>query len=324
MDKKIAQQIINHLDQARRVLMITHPQPDGDGLGAVCAFKKYLEQKSIESILFCKTPAQKDLQFLPFVEELTTDISVFEDKKIDTVISFDAGDVHYLGLADEIEKIKNTATIINIDHHPSNTEYGHLNIVKPSAASTTDIVHEFFDFADHEIDEDIATCILSGLVSDTNHFSNAATTASAMALASKMIAKGAKLHTIRKNILQNKSVSLLKLWGIALARLYYQPTQDAVITYLFQKDYEHFGLTENEVQGIPNFLNNLDEGKYSLFLLETQDDKIRGSLRTTCDDIDVSEIARKFDGGGHQKAAGFTTPGRLEETGRGVKIVSNF
>jgi phosphoesterase RecJ-like protein len=195
-------------------------------------------------------------------------------------------------------------------------------MVQIDAASTTEVLYRFFQEVGFDLDADVATCLFAGIINDTDHFSNAATTASAMSVASDLITHGARINAVRAGMLQNKSVSLLKLWGIALARLYFQPTQEAVVTYLFQKDYESYGLTDGEVHGIPNFLNNLGEGRYTLFLKETENGSIKGSLRTTRDDIDVATIAKNFGGGGHKKAAGFTIPGRLVETPQGVRVVS--
>ena len=321
MNTEAAQQIAHKLRQARRVLLIPGTNPDGDSLGSVCAVFGYLKRQDIPVEIFCPAPVPSNLQFLPYADRITNDERAFENA--DVVMVFDAGDLRYAGIAERLPKMSARPFIINIDHHASNEYYGDINLVVKDAAATTEVLYAFFTALGVSPDPDMATCLLTGIITDTDYFSNAATTGSSMATASELIARGARLHAIREHTLNNKPVALLKLWGITLARLYYQPTHRSAITYVFQKDYEHFGLDEADVYGIANFLNRLGEGNYSLFLKETTDGHVKGSLRTTRDDVDVSAIAKRFGGGGHQKAAGFKVPGRLTETERGVKIVQN-
>lgn len=319
MMTEIAQQISERLRQARRVLLIPGTNPDGDSLGSACAMFIYLKRQDIPAEIFCPTPVPSNLQFLPHADRITNDERAFEGA--DVVVVFDSGDLRYAGLADRIPQMPARPFIINIDHHVSNEYFGDLNLVEKDAAATTEVLYELLTTIGVSPDPDMATCLLIGILTDTDYFSNTAATANAMAIASELITCGARLHAIREHTLNNKPVALLKLWGITLARLYYQPAHRSAITYVFQKDYEHFGLDEADVYGIANFLNRLGEGSYSLFLKETADGHVKGSLRTTRDDVDVSEIAKRFGGGGHQKAAGFKVPGRLQETERGVKIV---
>ena len=321
MITEIAQQIAAKLRQARRVLLIPGTHPDGDSISSTSAMFLYLKMHGVPASIFSAINPPESLLFLPHADESRTDTAIFHDETIDTIVVFDAGDLRYAGIADKIPLMPRRPVIINIDHHASNENFGDLNLVIKDAAATTEVLYNFFRAINHPIHEDLATCLLTGLMTDTDHFSNSATTASAMAMASDLLVRGARLHVIRKNTQNNKSVTLLKLWGIALARLYYQPGADAVITYLFQKDYESYGMTSQEVEGISDFMNKLGEGRYVLFLKETPDGQVKGSFRTTHDDVDVAKLALRLGGGGHKKAAGFTVPGRLEETDRGVKIV---
>lgn len=314
--------IINAVSAARRVILVCHPGPDADTLGAASAFKLFLDELGTESLIFCKTPAPKDLYFLPFAQDLTTDPSVFNDERVDVVIGFDAGDLRYLGIDNLVPHIPGGATIINIDHHTSNEFFGDINLVNLEGASTTEVLYHFFTETGSPITEKMSTCLLAGIINDTAHFSNAATSARAMEVSSSLVSSGAHLHTIREKMLNNKSVNLLKLWGIALSRLYYQADAQAIITYLFEDDYKAFNLKPDELHGLPNFLSSINEGSFTMLLTEQPGGVIKGSLRTTKDDVDVSVIAKKYGGGGHQKAAGFSLSGRLQETDRGVKIIS--
>ena len=113
-------------------------------------------------------------------------------------------------------------------------------------------------------------------------------------------------------MVQNKSIDIIKLWGVILSRLNKKEEIDMAYTYLTIKDLVKYGIDDDDVEGISNFLNKLDGAKISLFIKETADGKVKGSFRTTHEDVDVSALAKKLGGGGHKKAAGFTADGTIE------------
>jgi len=116
----------------------------------------------------------------------------------------------------------------------------------------------------------------------------------------------------------------LKLWGIVLSRLKKHQEIDLVYTYLTQEDLDTYGVSESISDGISNFLNNLNDGEVCLLFKELPDNKIKGSFRTTKDNVDVSAIAKELGGGGHKKAAGFTIDGPLKEAARTVfELIKN-
>jgi phosphoesterase RecJ-like protein len=112
---------------------------------------------------------------------------------------------------------------------------------------------------------------------------------------------------------RNKSLESLKLWGIALSRLQKHEPLDITYTYITQEDLKECNIQENEVEGIANLLNNLENTKIAMVLKQTSEGSVKGSLRTTRDDVDVSLIAQKMGGGGHKKAAGFSASGTIQE-----------
>ena len=159
----------------------------------------------------------------------------------------------------------------------------------------------------------MATSLLTGIITDTDNFSNPATSAASLKVAGELLRIGANLKLINKKVTQNKTVNLLKLWGEVFSRLNKNESLGLVYTYITRADFERYGISDSEAEGIANFLNNLGEAKIALILKETPDGKVKGSLRTTKDDVDVSSIAQRLSGGGHRKAAGFTTEGTIEQ-----------
>jgi phosphoesterase RecJ-like protein len=164
----------------------------------------------------------------------------------------------------------------------------------------------------------MATSLLTGLLTDTSSFSNAATNPIAMAAASAMLAAGARHGDILRNLMHNKTIPSLKLLGKTLARLRYNPEYDMLSTYVMLEDMEGFGA--DDVEGTSNFLGATAGGCDAIMTLrELPGGTIKGSFRSI--GRDVSKLAKLMGGGGHKKAAGFTVSGRIKETPAGPMIV---
>ncbi|MDO8499279.1 MAG: DHH family phosphoesterase [bacterium] len=309
--KQIARQIHEHLRVAEKILLIPHQNPDGDALGSASAMVEYLRGQGRTVQLFCATTAQDKYKFLAHVDNISNDPAVFTDPKIDTIILVDSGDTRYAGVDKFLVGVD--ATIINIDHHPTNEKYGHINLVIPTASSTAEIIYGFFKHNNIAINHHAATALLTGVVTDTDNFTNPATSTTALKMASDLLRRGGNLKLINKNIVKNKSLDALRIWGILLARLTKAEEGDIVYTYITQADLKENNVSENEADGVANFLNSMDEATISLILRETAEGKIKGSFRTTRNDRDVSAMAKKLGGGGHKKAAGFLTEGTVAE-----------
>jgi phosphoesterase RecJ-like protein len=162
------------------------------------------------------------------------------------------------------------------------------------------------------IDKKIAVSLLTGLITDTDNFSNGATNQNSLKIASELIHYGANFNMIKSWFLKNKSITTLKLWGVALSRLTKHEVHDFVHTHIRRSDLEETQASEEETDGIANFLNNVGEGQAAILLKETADGKIKASLRTTKDNFDVGALAKALGGGGHKKASGFIMEGTVE------------
>ncbi|HRY36895.1 MAG TPA: bifunctional oligoribonuclease/PAP phosphatase NrnA [Candidatus Magasanikbacteria bacterium] len=306
-----AKQINYEILQAKKILIIPHRNPDGDALGSISALVEYLNSRDIEPEIFCVTEVQNKYYFLPHLHLIKNDPLIFTDPDIDLIIVVDTGDLSHAGVDQYLKN--HPAKIINIDHHVTNPRYGHLNMIFPDASATTEVLYSFFRFNSIPVDHQIATSLLTGLISDTENFTNGATTSSSMSVASELVRYGANYKLINNWLLKNKTLNILRLWGTALSRLKKHPEVDLVYTYLLQEDFKKYEVEENESDGIANFLNKLDGAKISLIMKETAEKKIKGSFRTTFNDTDVAVLAKKLGGGGHKKASGFTYDGTKDD-----------
>lgn len=304
--KHTAQQIYQVIAQAQHILLVPHPHPDGDTLGSVSALYTWLTQLDKKVSTYCKTSMSEKLEYLPHSEYIKSEAGVFEHKDIDLVIVCDSGDLAYAGIDQHITKLPKHTKIINFDHHKTNTYFGHHNMVIDTESSTTAVLYRFFYHNNVTINKTMATGLLTGLLTDTDHFSNSATSKTSLYIASKLMESGAHVHKIRNHIVKDKSIEGLRLWGAVLSNIDYHKPLDMVYTTISQKDIKQHNAGEADVEGVANFLNSLNEGSFSLILKEQKNKEIKGSFRTTKDDVDVSAMAKHFGGGGHQKAAGFT------------------
>jgi phosphoesterase RecJ-like protein len=312
MPKRTAKQIYTTLRNANRVLLVPHKNPDGDALGSVTALIHLLQKWNKEHLVFCATEYSEKLGFLPGIEHFATDESVWKDSSIDCVVILDTGDLSHAGISEKLYEMNPKPFIINIDHHATNKMFGDLNLVIEKASSTCEVLYDFCKVNHIKIDKHTATCLLTGIVTDTGNFTNSATTVQSLQIASDLIHKGGNMNLIKEVVFKDKTVNGLKLWGTMLSRLAKHDEHEIVYTYITQKDLAEHKAGESEVEGMANFMNGLSEGKAALVLRELPDGAVKGSLRTTHHDYDVSSLASSLGGGGHKKAAGFTVAGPVD------------
>lgn len=305
------------LFKANHVLLVPHRQPDSDSLGSACAFSRYLDDANIPNTLYCTTSVSKHYQFLDGFERLKKSIP----PEIDTICIFDSGDARYAGLPSITRSLKARPVIINIDHHVSNEMYGDINLVITNSPSTSAVITKYFNFLRYTIDPEMATCLLSGLLTDTGMLSNPSTNKVAFETASQLLSSGARIESVTNSLERIKPISSLKLWGRALSRLQKHPDYDFAWSVITQDDYIECNAKPEDAAGLSNFLNTLSDCSATLILKEIEGGYIKGSLRTTFTHVDVSRIAMALSGGGHKRAAGFTIKGRLKKTEDGWRIV---
>lgn len=296
------------IDKANKVLCIAHKRPDGDALGATIAWHLALRKMEKETTMACIDEIPEKFSFLP---EITKFVKDFDFREYDLIIVSDAG-AHYMTRYHEIypDIFKGEVPVINIDHHHSNDNFGICNIVDPASASTTVIQFKLFEFCGIPITPRMATAMLCGIYNDTGSLMHSNTNLEVFEISARLMELGGKVHIIAKNLFRTMPVSTLKLWGRVLenARINDEGVTISVVTW---RDFEECGAEPDEISGVIDFMNSVPGAKYACLLNEDKNGKIKGSFRTQRDDIDLSELASKFGGGGHKKAAGFILSGRL-------------
>lgn len=231
----------------------------------------------------------------------------------DAVIVLDCADLERMGtLREENPDIFFETPVVNIDHHAGNDHFGKINLVDLTATSTSEVLVSIIEALTGDpkfFDENIATALLTGIISDTNSFQNTNTTPKSLTIAAQLVAQGGRQQEIIKNIYKTKPLSTLKLWGRALANIRDEKDCSFVWSKIHKKDYAESGATEEESGGLIDELLKTASGVDFALLLSEKNGEVHGSLRATNKTKDVSEIAKLFEGGGgHTAAAAFQLP----------------
>lgn len=233
-------------------------------------------------------------------------------ERYDLVITVDTGGIEQLGqlYAGNIEMF-HQVPVINIDHHFSNEHHGNVNYVDPLASSTTELLIPVIEELEKKTgkqlwDEDIATLLLTGIITDTGSFQNSNTTPRAFDASAKLVAHGAHQQEIIQHIFKTKQLTTLKLWGRILTKMQLDEKFHIVWSVITRKDFEETGSEDSETGGIVDeLLSNAPGAEIVLLLKERSDGIVSGSIRSTNPSIEANKLAETFGGGGHVQAAGF-------------------
>lgn len=313
-----AQAIVERLRTARRVLLGTHEHPDGDAAGSTLALLHALKVQGKEVVAYVPDPAPELLDFLPGFELLTT--TKPEVASFDTVVLLDYTQLYRTHIEAEVRAHPNT---ICIDHHYDNKGETTLSLIVPRAAATAQILTELFRSHDIPITRDMATCLLTGIFTDTGSFMHDSTTPDILQMAADLMQRGARLAHIAHETYQKKDIPSLRIWGRALSRVMVNEATGAAVSVITYQDLAECGASLDALSGVVSLINTLPQGKFALLLTEYEPGKIKGSLRSEpTKGVDVSKIAQAFGGGGHKLASGFEVEGSIQQINGKWRIVA--
>lgn len=241
-------------------------------------------------------------------QDITTSYGPF---KFDLTIVLDTPDLERLGtLYDKNTEIFYQTPVINIDHHSTNSHFAKVNLVDLTATSTSEILISLLEALEPRasqklLDEDIATCLLTGITADTGSFQNTNTTPKSFTCAAQLLAAGARQQEIIKYLFKTKPLSTLKLWGKILAKIDFDENYRLAFAFATKEDLKEAGAKEEEIGGVIDELLRAVPNSDLVLLLSEREEGIHGSLRSIDKNVDCTEIAKEFGGGGHQAAAAF-------------------
>ena len=296
-----------------RFLVTTHENPDGDALGSMLAMRLALEQLEKDAIMYLAgdVPLPAEYAFMS-LDGLQRRLPPDAAERI--LLALDCANESRLGPDPEV--LQQTPLVVDIDHHHDNTRFGAINLIDASASSTGELLRDVFSELDVRLTPEIAEALYIALVTDTGRFQYANTTPKSLRLAAELVEAGADIHRIFQGVYENVEFAKLKLLARALERAQVYEGGRLVISYLLRDDFRDVGAVEPYAEGIIDYLRGVEGADMSVLIREPPTrggPSRRVSLRSSKDELDVSAIARKSDGGGHRQAAGFSSEKSIEE-----------
>jgi phosphoesterase RecJ-like protein len=296
MTRKQALEIDALIKRSKKILVTTHINPDGDGIGTGCALVRCLEQMGKTVDFINRDPMPEIYKFLPGSEKIKNMPKVYG--KYDLIIFLECPDLDRNGHI--IDHITQTGCSINIDHHPGNVMYADLNVVEPKAAAVGIQLYNFMKHAGWKIDKEMAYGLYTAILTDTGSFGYSNASPEVHMITSKLIARGAKPSEISGQVFSTSEQST-RLLAKMLNKLKIDKSVGwSVLTRAMFKD---TGAKENDTDNFINFIRSIRTVDVAVLFKEINSSMVKVSFRSK-HGIDVNVIAAGLSGGGHKYASG--------------------
>jgi phosphoesterase RecJ-like protein len=307
-------QILAELRGASKLIVVAHENPDGDALGSLIAMQGILTALGKDSVMFIDAsefPLPHEYRFFPLSGLVSTPPDDLDER---TIVFLDCGNLE----RNPAEALRRSgAHILNIDHHHDNTEFGTVNLVRPDASCTAEIVWDLMNGLEVEPSLTTAEALYVGLITDTGRFMYENTGARAHLMAAALIEAGVDVHEIYRRVYEGVPYGKLALLARGLANVRRYDDGRLTMTELSARDFTESGAEESYSEGVVDHLRAVEGTAVAALVRQRMGDGDGGqrkvSLRATDERVDVSQIAREVGGGGHRQAAGFTTSMQWDE-----------
>jgi phosphoesterase RecJ-like protein len=309
--------IIQQFNNSNKIIVVTHTHPDGDAIGSLIAMGMSLEALNKKITLYCESLIPAVYRFLPEVHRVVNKIG---NLNYDMAVILDCGDLSRVGQT--VSYLDQIPVIVNIDHHVTNTRFGHLQLIDTSACATAEIVYRLIKQMGLTFSKSVATSIYTGILADTGSFRFSNTNKAAFAICQEMVEIGVDPHNIAQHVYGTYSLSRIKLLNLALDSIELSENGKLSIMTLTQKMFDETNTKPEDVDGLINYAQRIEDVEVAALIQEHQNgnensrttNRFHVSLRSD-GTFDVAAIAAMFGGGGHSSAAGFS----IEETLSSVK-----
>ena len=301
-------QIIQHIKDSQHILIASHAEPDGDSLGSLLALGLALTKLNKQITMHNPSPIPAVYRFLPGADRIVRQIK--NSQTYDLALVLDCGDLARIGeTSAEIDKIR---VLINIDHHVSNTGFGHIQFVDTTACATAEIVFRLINALKIPFDKAIATSIYTGILTDTGSFRFSNTNQAAFAISKAMTDAGVEPHIVAQRVFGTYSLGRIKLLNLALNSIEISGNGKLSLMTVTRSMFNTTGTNTEDLDGMINYARRIEDVKVAALIHEIKNgagkfanmNRYHVSLRSDSS-VDVARIAGKFGGGGHPSAAGF-------------------
>lgn len=297
--------ILEEINKAETIVILTHENPDGDAIGSSLAMYHALKAYGKNPDLIIPEHP-KTFNCLPGIEEIKTESDI---EHYDLAISLDCATIKMLN--GFVNYFENAKVKVCIDHHGTNTMFGDYNYVNPATPACAQILLVILEYFGIEITKEIGTCILAGIITDTGGFKYQGVTAETFEFVAWLLNKGVNVSNLYRQVLEVQTKANFELHRIANNRVELLENGKVAYTYITKEDEEAVHAESGDHEGIVDVGRGLEGVEVSIFLRETSKG-IRVSLRSN-DYVNVSDACLVFGGGGHPRAAGCTIPGTIEQ-----------
>ena len=311
MEKKSLRAAREVIGQSQRVLITTHVNPDGDGIGSELALYHFLTKLGKDVRVINRDAVPEIFAFLPGASRIEIGAAPPADR--DLTIILDCGGMERTGLSLHGE---DRSQVIVIDHHLTNDQAGGINIVDAEASATGELVYELMELMEKNgpaaIDQAIALCLYTSIFTDTGSFRYSNTSPRALAIASELVAYGVDTWMVAEAVYESKPFPVLKLLGIFLTTL--GVSQKSLFAWgtLEEAAFEATGTRPEHTDGFVNYPRSIRGVEVAVLFRELKPDAVKVSMRSK-GKVNVAAIAEEFGGGGHHNAAGCVVEGSLGE-----------
>jgi phosphoesterase RecJ-like protein len=306
------QAVADALRSHDRFLLVTHENPDGDALGSLLATKLALDAmgKDSEMYLHGDAPLPREYAFMG-LDGLRRRLP--DDVGERVLVALDCANESRMGPVPEL--LEQAPLTLDIDHHHDNSRFGDVNLVVGDASSTGEVLRDVFAELEVVLTPEIAEALYIAVVTDTGRFQYTNTTPKALRLAAELVEAGADVHRVFQGVYESVEFAKLKLLARALDRAQVYEGGRLVVSHLLRSDFTALNAAEAYSEGIIDYLRAVEGAEMAALIREPprrEGPRRRVSLRASNDELDVSAIARKSDGGGHRQAAGFSSDASVE------------
>lgn len=294
------------IDQAGKIVILGHVNPDGDCVGSCLAVYNYIKEwDSTKAVTVRLERAPSKFSYLSGFDAIETEAG---EETYDLCICLDSSDEERLG--DFKSCFDRSAKTICIDHHITNCGYAQENVIDGHASSACEVVYGQLD--ESRISKRVAECIYTGIIHDTGVFKYSNTSRKTMEIAGKMMEKGIDFGTIIDGSFYKKTYMQSQILGRALLESITFLDGRCIFSVVRKKDMDFYGVDKSDLDGIVDQLRVIEGIECAIFLYETGIHQFKVSLRSNSI-VDVSRIAAYFGGGGHVRAAGCTMSGSVHD-----------
>lgn len=321
MNASLIQAMKSLLEKPKKIVIVVHKNPDGDAIGSGMALKHFLDQFEHGVAMIVPNEYPKFLKWIPGSRQIInfeweTSKSKHLISSADVIFTLDFNHFSRTGkMQPELEKT--AATYVMVDHHQAPADYAKITYSDVGMSSTCEMVYNLICGlgGNSKITPEIATCLYTGIMTDTGSFKFASTTSNTHKVVANLIERGAQNHQIHQSVFDNNSPSRLHLLGAALKNLVILEEYRTAFTSLTQEELDQYGYSKGDTEGFVNYGLTLENIIFAVIFIENKEEGIIKISFRSAGPFSVNEFARQhFNGGGHTNAAGGRSTTNMKET----------